>query len=209
MRRLNLIQSIQEQAVKLGLGIDITSFRRLCGVTLLLMSVGVITVLMFTQTSVSASQSTAGEQAQEHPEFPAGEGRDTVLRLCVKCHSPNIILAYGQTRLGWENTITKMVRLGAQGEDEDFSDIADYLTANFPPSTVKKIFVNMATDQQIADTLGISLDDAKAMVAYRDKIKGFNSIEDMKKVPNVDAKKIDANKDKLIFGAGSTKPPAS
>ena len=131
-----------------------------------------------------------------------------MMRLCVKCHSPNIILASGQNRLGWENTITKMVRLGATGNDEDFSDIADYLTANFPPSTVQKIFVNMATDKQIADILEISLDDAKAIVAYRDKQKGFKSIEDMKLVPNVDAKKIEAKKDRLVFGAGSPKPEA-
>jgi competence protein ComEA len=129
-----------------------------------------------------------------------------VLTLCSKCHSPNIILAYGQTRTGWEDTITKMVRLGAQGNDEDFSDIADYLTANFPPSTVKKIFVNKATDQELADALGISLDSAKAMVAYRDQIKGFNSIDDMKKTPGADAAKIDAAKDKLIFGSFATKP---
>ena len=71
---------------------------------------------------------------------------------------------------------------------------------------VKKVFVNMATDKQLSDVLGISLDDAKAIVAYRDKVKGFKSLEDMKAVPNVDAKKIDAKKDQLVFGAGVTKP---
>jgi competence protein ComEA len=118
----------------------------------------------------------------------------------------NIILANGQSREGWEDTITKMVHFGAQGNDEDFTDIADYLTANFPPSTVKKIFVNKATDQDFATTLGIPLDQAKAIVAYRDQIKGFTSLDDMKKVPGIDAAKLDANKDKLIFGSFATKP---
>ena len=122
-----------------------------------------------------------------------------MFRLCTKCHSPTIVLAYGQNREGWESAITKMVRLGAQGTDEDFTDIADYLTVNFPPSSVPKIFVNKATDQQLANTLGISLDDAKAISAYRDKVGGFKSIEDMKKTPNADAKKIDAKKDNLVF----------
>jgi len=99
-----------------------------------------------------------------------------------------------------------MARQGAEGSDEDFTDIADYLTANFPPSAVKKVFVNMATDKQISEVLGISLDDAKAIVAYRDKVKGFKSLGDMKAVPNVDAKKIDAKKDQLVFGAGVRKP---
>jgi len=158
---------------------------------------------MFTRTTASAGQtlspSATTDQSPNHPEFPPGDGREAVMRLCSKCHSPNIILAYGQNRVGWENTITKMARLGAKGSDDDFSDVADYLTANFPPTAVQKIFVNMATDKQIADMLEISLDDAKAIITYRDKVKGFKSIEDMKSVPNVDTKKIDAKKDHLIF----------
>lgn len=182
-------------------------FRGLYSLILVSACLGVVAIAMSTRTPISAAQTADSSAAADaHPEFPPGEGREAVLRLCVKCHSPNIILASGQDRRGWENTITKMARQGAEGSDEDFTDIADYLTANFPPSAVKKVFVNMATDKQISDVLGISLDDAKAIVAYRDKVKGFKSLEDMKAVPNVDAKKIDAKKDQLVFGAGVTKP---
>jgi competence protein ComEA len=176
-------------------------------IALVLLCAGLAAFSVLTRTVVSAGQ-TAGQAAGPsattdgsplHTEFPPGDGREPVMRVCAKCHSPNIILAYGQNRTGWENTITKMARLGAKASDDDYSDIADYLTANFPPSTVQKIFVNMATDKQIAATLGISLEDAAAIVAYRDKVKGFKSLDDMKKVPNVDAKKIDANKDHLVF----------
>ena len=184
-------------------------WRRLCGFTLLFVSAGMIAVPVLTRSSVSAGQSAAPESAQAHPEFPAGEGRDTTLRLCVRCHSPNIILASGQTRLGWENTITKMVRLGATGEDEDFAEIADYLTKNFPPTTVQKIFVNMAKEDQLVTVLGLSESDAKAIIAYRDKVKGFKSLDEMKQVPDVDTKKLDAKKDLLVFGAGSTIPAAA
>jgi competence protein ComEA len=173
---------------------------------LFLLGLGSMTAWLLGQISVSAQQSVppaapppaTGEQSA-HPEFPPGDGRETMLRLCAKCHSPTIVLAYGQKREGWEDTITKMVRLGAVGSDEDFTDIADYLTTNFPPSTIPKIFVNKATDQQLANILGISLEDAKAIAAYRDKIGGFKSIDDMKKVPDVDTKKIDAKKDNLVF----------
>jgi competence protein ComEA len=156
------------------------------------------------QQAPPAAQPTAEQLS--HPEFPAGQGREAVMRLCVKCHSPNIILASGQDRVGWENTITKMVRLGATGNDEDFTDIADYLTEKFPPSPVKKIFVNMATDKQIAQVLEISDDQAKAIVDYRDKQKGFKSLDEMKQVPGVDAEKIEAHKDRLVFGAGTPIP---
>jgi competence protein ComEA len=99
-----------------------------------------------------------------------------------------------------------MVHLGATGTDEDFTDIADYLTANFPASAVKKIFVNSATDKQIAEILEISIDDAKALIAYREKINGFKSLEEMKQAPGVDAKKIDAKKDRLVFGKAAPQP---
>lgn len=168
--------------------------------TLLCVSASVIVLLTSTRTSVATAQSAT--PADQHPEFPAGDGRDVVLDLCGKCHSPNIILAYGQTRVGWENTITKMVQKGAEGTDEDFTEIADYLTEKFPPSTTQKVFVNMATEKQLAAVLGISPDDAKAIIAYRDQQKGFKSLDDMKSVPNVDTKKIDAKKDQLVFGEG-------
>lgn len=170
---------------------------------LMLMCAGLAVFSILTRTVVSAGQasgqSTAAGGSASHSEFPPGDGREAVMRVCAKCHSPNIIFAYGQNRTGWENTITKMARLGAKGSDDDYGDIADYLTANFPPSTMQRIFVNMATDKQIAAVLGISLEDAQAIVAYRDKVKGFKSLEELKSVPNVDTKKIDANKDHLVF----------
>lgn len=182
-----------------GLSKKCVSYRRLCGLTLLLMSMVTTAVPYFIRTSVSASQSSATDKPADHPDFPIGDGRDTTLKICGKCHSPNIILASGRDRSGWENTITKMVRLGAVGSDEDYSEIADYLTAHFPPSAVQRIFVNMATEKQLSDVLGISPEEAKAIIVYRDKEKGFKTIEDFKKAPGVEPKKIEAEKDKLVF----------
>lgn len=184
--------------MKLALNTNVSSRRRYLWILPFLI-VGMGALYVCSRTSVSAHQSTAAPPPADHPEFPAGEGRDTVMRLCVKCHSPNVILASGQNRLGWENTVTKMVRLGAVGTDEDFSDIVDYLTDKFPPSTVQKIFVNMATDKQIAAVLEIDIDQAKAIIVYREKVKGFKSIEELKKVPDVDTKKIDAKATNLVF----------
>jgi competence protein ComEA len=176
-------------------------------ILLFLLGIGLIAGWLLGEGRVMAGQATAAAPPQNnssdshaaHPEFPPGQGREAVLRLCSRCHSPTIVLAHGQNREGWESTITKMVGMGATGTDEDFTDIADYLTANFPPSTIPKLFVNKATDQQLATLLEMSLDDAKAITAYRDKIGGFKSIDDMKKTPNVDVKKIDAKKENLVF----------
>jgi competence protein ComEA len=167
--------------------------------TLFCAGLGALAFGNLARVSASGGQAASGDHPVAHPEFPPGDGRETTLRICGKCHSPTIVLAYGQKREGWEKTITKMVRLGAVGTDEDYTDISDYLTANFPPSAIPKIFVNKATDQQFANILGISIDDAKAIIAYRDKNGDFKSIDDLKHVPNVDTKKIDAKKDNLVF----------
>jgi len=189
--------------VKRSLKMEPTHYRRLCGLMLFAMSAALIAVAILPWTPVSARQaagpSATTDQSPTHPEFPPGTGREAVLKLCVRCHSPNVILASGRDRTGWENTITKMVGLGATGSDEDFTDIADYLTENFPPSQVQKIFVNMANAKQFAATLEISEADGQAIVDYRDKQKGFKSLDDLKKVPNVDTKKVDAKKDHLVF----------
>lgn len=148
---------------------------------------------------IVAEQAPRVEQKPVHPEFPAGDGRDTTLRLCTRCHSANVILATGRDRDGWEAIISKMVTFGAVGTDEDFTQIADYLTANFPPVTVQKVNINKATGTEIATALGITPDDAKTIVTYREKAGSFKSLDDVKKVPGVDVKNLDARRDRIAY----------
>ena len=46
---------------------------------------------------------------------------------------------------------------------------------------------------------GVNEAVAKDVVAYRDKQGGFKTIDDLKKAPGLDAAKIDALKDRLLF----------
>ena len=157
--------------------------------------------LMCGCSGVSVPAQQPPPQQQVHPqqptEFPDGPGKDALLKTCSRCHSPNLVIANGQDRDGWENTITKMVSLGAVGTDEDFTAILDYLVKNFPQQT--KINVNKATAAALQAGLSLSTKEAEAIVSYRDKNGDFKSLDDLKKVPQVDAKKLDAKKDSLIF----------
>jgi competence protein ComEA len=147
----------------------------------------------------SASLLSYAQQAEhpQYPELPAGAGKDTLIRVCSKCHSPDNVLANGQDRAGWENTITKMAGFGAEASDEEFTQILDYLTRNFPPVTT--IHVNQATAEQLQSGLGLSAIEAEAVIEYRKKNGDFKSLDDLKKVPDVDPKKLDAKKDHLVF----------
>jgi cytochrome c len=90
--------------------------------------------------SVLFGLATAGSaQDQAKPkDLPNAPGKDVVVRTCNSCHAATVVLEHGQTREQWEETITKMIGMGAQGSDEDFNAIVDYLTKNVPPATAAK-----------------------------------------------------------------------
>jgi competence protein ComEA len=133
----------------------------------------------------------------QHPELPPGPGRNTLIRVCSSCHSPDNVISNGQDRAGWENTITKMAGFGAVASDDEFTEILDYLVKNFPAGG--PINVNKATTTQLQTGLGLTPAEADAVIEYRKKNGDFKSIDDLKKVPDVDAKKLDAKKDRLAF----------
>src|SRR5579862_6085427 len=106
------------------------------------------------------------QKQQAYPELPEGAGKDALIRVCSKCHSPSKVVAYGQDRAGWENTLTKMAGFGAQASDDDFTAIRDYLVKNFPPAP-DTINVNQATAAQLQSGLGLSSMEADTVVQYR------------------------------------------
>jgi competence protein ComEA len=175
-------------------------FYRALGVVLSgTLSIVVLALLICQDVSVSAQQTASipGVSPEVAKKFPDGPGKATFLRICSKCHSPMNTLATGETREEWEGTITKMAGLGAQGSDEDFTAIADYLEKNFPPR--QTIDVNKATATQLEKFLQLEPTTAKAIVAYRDKHGDFKSLDEMKQVPGVDTATLDAKKTLMTF----------
>jgi competence protein ComEA len=93
-----------------------------------------------------------------------------------------------------------MVERGAKGTDEEFGQVVDYLVANFPKTAARaKINVNQASAKELGSGLGISEKQAHAVVEYREAKGKFKSIEDLLRVPEIDAASITANKNKIEF----------
>jgi competence protein ComEA len=88
-----------------------------------------------------------------------------------------------------------MAGFGAVGTDDEFTAILDYLVKNFP----SPVNVNKATAEQLESGLGLSTAEAEAVIQYREKNGDFKSIDDLKKVPDLDAGKLDAKKARLAF----------
>jgi competence protein ComEA len=151
-----------------------------------------------TQQSQPAPAAAPAAGHEQYSELPAGPGKSTLIRVCGKCHSPDNVIANGQDRAGWEGTISKMAGFGATASDDEFTEILDYLVKNYPAGG-SPVHVNQATAAQLVSGLALSTAEADAVVAYRKQNGDFKSIDDMKKVPDVDAKKLDAKKDQLVF----------
>ena len=77
---------------------------------------------------MAACLSVAIAAAADKPKMPDGPGKDTMVRVCSSCHGPEIVLGRHLTRDGWSQIIMNMIQRGAQGTDDEFADIADYLT---------------------------------------------------------------------------------
>jgi len=127
--------------------------------------------------------------------LPDGPGKTAMQTVCVKCHDLNQVIARRRTAVDWSMTLDKMVTQGAEATDAQFSDILDYLMANFR----KPINVNQATAKSLEAELELTAQEAEAIVAYRERSAPFKSLDDLKRVPGIDSKKLDAAKDWVSF----------
>jgi competence protein ComEA len=125
-------------------------------------------------------------------DLPDGPGKDTLLKLCRDCHDLDTVTVENRTREGWKKTMAKMVERGAEGTDEEFELIVNYLTKNFG-----RINVNKAAAAEIASYLGFSTKEAEAIVQYREKNGAFKDWKEVKKVEGMDPAKVDAKKDHI------------
>jgi mono/diheme cytochrome c family protein len=73
--------------------------------------------------------------AQQKSQLPDGPGKEATERVCSACHGAEIVMGRGLTRDGWTEVVTEMIQRGAQGSEDDFAQIVDYLAKNFPPKS--------------------------------------------------------------------------
>jgi len=113
--------------------------------------------------------------------------------VCGKCHPPSMVDSL-KSESEWRETIELMVKIGAEGSDEQFDRLVRFLLRNWT-----KVNVNTATAAEIAPVLDVSNETAEAIVKRRDTNGGFRTIEELKKVRGVDAAKIEGRKDRIVF----------
>jgi competence protein ComEA len=145
---------------------------------------------------------TASSLAQLSPaQTPSADPvKATFLRVCSGCHETDVATGARHSRKDWEAIVGQMIDIGAPASDAEFSQIVDYLSANYGTTPAKpKVNVNTATAKELADVLGLTSTESDAIVAYRTKNGKFASVDDVKKVQGVDPAKLEAAKDRMTL----------
>jgi competence protein ComEA len=147
-------------------------------------------------TAVLLFASSRGASAQS--QLPEGPGKDAVVRMCGTCHPVERAASVRLTRAGWQDTIGKMMTLGAKGSDDDVKAVLEYLSTHFKGEAGKPLNLNTATSIDLESITLFLRKESAAWIAYRAKNGPCKTIDDLKKVPGVDFKKIDERRERLV-----------
>ncbi len=126
--------------------------------------------------------------------FPDAPGKDVAQTVCGACHSPDYITDAPRTAQGWSDVLDMMKAYGATATDAEWAQIKGYILGH-----IATVPVNKATAAELQALFEINEPLAKAIVDYRTANGNFKTIDDVKKVPGLDAKKIDYRKNRLEF----------
>ena len=132
-------------------------------------------------------------------QMPDGPGREETMQVCSSCHDLARSISVRQDRDGWKATINKMLSLGAEATEQQFSAVLEYLAANFRAEALPPLNVNKATAIELESRLTLKRSQSAAVIDYRTKHGNFKSIEDLKKVPGIDPAKIEEKKGVIVF----------
>ena len=127
------------------------------------------------------------------PTFPTARAKK-VRKICAGCHEIETVTGARRTKIGWQQNVEDMIARGAEGSDEDVAAVVDYLTKFFG-----KINVNTASVDDLVASLGLSRKEAQAIARYREQNGKFKDIEQLKKVPEMSAEKLEAQRSRIAF----------
>jgi competence protein ComEA len=132
-------------------------------------------------------------------DIPAGAGKEATLQYCADCHSIEQAVSLRQGREEWAATMEKMAGMGADVPADSYDAILGYLAKHFGEDAPIQIKVNKASAVDLESLLLLKRSESAAVIQYRTQHGDFKSLDDLRKVPGVDFKKIEAKKDLIVF----------
>jgi len=142
--------------------------------------------------------SAVGVALAAQVQLPDAPGKDETIRMCGTCHEVERATSVRLNREGWQDTIAKMVDLGAKASDQERATVLNYLAEHFKGEAPRPLNLNTATAIELESIVGLLRKESAAWIAYRKTSGPCKSLDDFKKVPGVPFKKIDERRDRLV-----------
>ncbi|SPE42174.1 conserved exported hypothetical protein [Candidatus Sulfopaludibacter sp. SbA3] len=129
--------------------------------------------------------------------LPDGPGKEVVAKVCTECHSVDRMRTLRISKDEWWEKVADMVDRGAKATDAESEAVVEYLSRNFGKDS--KLWVNTAPYIELKAVLGVTVAEGNAVIAYRKANGNFKDWSDLLKVPGLDANKLEAKKDLIVF----------
>jgi competence protein ComEA len=149
--------------------------------------------LLIGATAICAAQTPASKRAPHLSARSEAADKADFEKVCGACHGTDMVSDI-RAASDWKDTIGHMVALGAKGTREQMAAVMRVLLR-----TLTKVNINTATSEQLPLVLDISEATARAVVKYRAQHGPFQTLDDLKKVPGIDAAKLETRRDRIVF----------
>ena len=160
-----------------------------------LRAISCIPALMFIGATAIAALQAPQLLVPSGEGLPDGPGKEVTVKTCGTCHEARRAASVRLTREGWSAVIDGMIKRGAKVSAEEFPIVLDYLSTHFLGEAPQPLNVNTATQIDLESAGGLLRREASAVIQYREKHGRFKTLDDLRKVPGLDFKKIDSRRD--------------
>ena len=150
---------------------------------------------------LAAAGAAAGQSPQRVVSgegMPDGPGKDVTVQACGSCHDARRAASVRLTRDGWAAVIDSMQKRGARISAEEFPVVLDYLSTHFLGEALQPLNLNTASQIDLEAAGGLLRREAAAVIRYREQNGRFKTLDDLKKVPGLDFKKIESRRDAVV-----------
>ena len=150
--------------------------------------------------SGSAGANMPARQIAGAQEVPAADarGREIAQQACSVCHGLDYPFEARRTASEWEATVNDMIGRGAPLLEGERPLLLQFLTKYYGPEK-PRTNINQASAQELIAAFGLSPSEAEEIARFKQQHGTIYGWEDLRKIPNLDLKKLEAKRDVLAF----------
>ena len=135
-----------------------------------------------------------GALSAQNGDLPAGEGLETVIRICGDCHGVEKIPSPRRSRAEWQDLVEEMAARNGVATPDEIHTIVQYVVANFG-----RVNVNRSSEGDLVEIVRLTASEASAIVEFRRRAGDYHTLDDLRKVPGLDFTRIQERKDRIGF----------